>query len=98
MNDRRRPANAPGRAPRPGGRGSATRQSAGGGPGKRPDGPYGRSWAFWRQLAEIFLLAILALAGLADVALTYHNLVPVVVFGVLIVALVASVGVMRAMR
>jgi hypothetical protein len=98
MNDRKGPANAPGPAPRPGGRGSATSQSAGGGRGTRPDGPYGRSWAFWRQLAEILLLSLLALAGLADVALTYHNLVPAVVFGVLMLALVASVGIMRAMR
>ena len=98
MTDRMGRAKVPGPAPRPRRRGSATRQSAGGGPGTRPDGPYGRSWAFWRQLAEILLLSLLALAGLADVALTYHNLVPAVVFGVLMLALVASVGIMRAMR
>ncbi|MFI5260117.1 MAG: hypothetical protein ACHQ01_11020 [Candidatus Limnocylindrales bacterium] len=63
-----------------------------------PDGPYGRSRAFWRQVASIVLLAILALAGLTDVALTYNNLVPVVVFGVLVLVLVVNVGIMRAAR
>jgi hypothetical protein len=97
MSVRRQPAKVPGSTP-PRGGGNARA----GGAGKRleapPTGPGGRSWAFWRQAASIVLLAILMLSGLAAVAMSSTGLVPALVFGALVIALVVAMWFIRAAR
>lgn len=96
MNVRREP----GKPPAPGNRRRAT--PAGGGRvaalASRPTGPGGRSWAFWRQMISLALFGILLLTGLALVAVSSTGVVPALVFGVIVVALVVSVAVTRAAR
>jgi len=96
MNVRREP----GKPPAPGSRRQATPSGRGRAAGlaSRPTGPGGRSWAFWRQMMSLALFGILLVAGLALVAVSSTGLVPALVFGLIIVALVVSVAITRAAR
>ncbi len=96
MNVRREP----GKPPAPGSRRQVTSSGRGRAAdlASRPTGPGGRSWAFWRQVLSLVLFGILLLSGLALVAVSSTGLVPALVFGGIIVVLVASVAVTRAAR
>ncbi len=68
------------------------------GGGGRPTGPRGWSGARWRQVISLALLAILALTGLATVAMSSTGPVPALVMGVLILSVVVAIGIARAAR
>ncbi len=76
--------------------GATAGPAAGGAAGS--SGPWGLSWAAWRQIASYVLLGILALTGLASVAMSSTGLLPAVVMGVLVLSIVVAVGIGRALR
>ena len=61
-------------------------------------GPWGLSWAAWRQIASYVLLGILALTGLATVAMSSTGLAPAVITGALVLSAVVALAIVRAVR
>ena len=68
------------------------------GGGGRPTGPRGWSGARWRQVISLVLLGILALTGLAAVAMSSTGTESAVIMGVLVLSVVVAVGLVRAAR
>ncbi len=93
MNVRRGPAKRPDRPIQHARDGQRSPGGAG-----RPAGPAGWSGARWRQVISLVLLGILALTGLAAVAMSSTGTESAVIMGVLVLSVVVAVGLVRAAR